>query len=68
MYISDLFWLTDPQMARLEHFFPKPHGKPYVDDRRALSEAIFININYLIWRAAPAAHGPHKTHYNRWKR
>ena len=32
--MSDLFWLTDAQMARLEPFFPKSHGKPRVDDRR----------------------------------
>ncbi|MCA2009797.1 IS5/IS1182 family transposase, partial [Cribrihabitans pelagius] len=28
--MSDLFWLTDAQMARLEPFFPKSHGKPRV--------------------------------------
>ncbi|MCH2078007.1 MAG: IS5/IS1182 family transposase, partial [Rhodobacteraceae bacterium] len=26
--MSDLFWLSDEQMARLEPFFPKSHGKP----------------------------------------
>ncbi len=31
--MSDLFWLTDAQMARLEPFFPKSHGKPRVDER-----------------------------------
>jgi transposase len=35
--MSDLFWLTDAQMARLAPFFPKSHGKPRVDDRRVLS-------------------------------
>lgn len=34
--MSDLFWLTDAQMARLEPFFPKSHGKPRADDRRVL--------------------------------
>ena len=43
--MSDLFWLTDAQMARLEPFFPKSHGKPRVDDRRVLSGIIFINRN-----------------------
>jgi transposase len=66
--MSDLFWLTDAQMARLEPFFPKSHGKPRVDDRRVLSGIIFINRNGLRWRDAPAAYGPHKTLYNRWKR
>ena len=25
--MSDLYWLTDEQMARLEPYFPKSHGK-----------------------------------------
>ena len=28
--MSNLFWLNDAQMARLEPFFPKSHGKPRV--------------------------------------
>ena len=79
--MSDLFWLTtarqgvaqrvprgDAQMARLEPFFPKSHGKPRVDDRRVLSGIIFINRHGLRWRDAPQEYGPHKTLYNRWKR
>ena len=34
--MSDLFWLTDEQMAKLSPFFPKSHGKLRVDDRRVL--------------------------------
>lgn len=48
--MSDLFWLSDAQMARLEPYFPKSHGKPRVDDRRVLSGIIFINRNGLRWR------------------
>ena len=55
-------------LARLEPDFPKLHGKPRVDDRRVLSGIIFINRNGLRWRDAPAAYGPRKTLYNRWKR
>ncbi len=66
--MSNLFCLTDAQMARLSPFFPKFHGKPNVDDRRVLSGMIFANRNGLRWRDAPAAYGPHKTLYNRWKR
>ncbi|MCE8520906.1 transposase [Ruegeria pomeroyi] len=66
--MSDLFWLTDAQMARLVPFFPKSHGKPRVDDRRVLSGIIFINRNGLRWRDAPKEDGPHKSLYNRWKR
>ena len=66
--MSNLFWLTETQMARLEPFFPKSHGKPRVDDRRVLSGIIFINRNGLRWRDAPKEYGPAKTLYNRWKR
>ncbi|SIT13379.1 transposase, IS5 family [Paracoccus saliphilus] len=66
--MSNLFWLSDEQMARLEPYFPKSHGKPRVDDRRVLSGIIFINRNGLRWRDAPKEYGPHKTLYNRWKR
>jgi transposase len=45
--MSNLFWLTDAQMARLRPFFPKRHGVPRVDDRRVLSGIIFINRNGL---------------------
>ena len=66
--MSDLFWLSDAQMARLEPYFRKSHGKPRVDDRRVLSGIIFINRNGLRWRDAPKDYGPHKTLYNRRKR
>lgn len=32
--MSNLFWLTDEQMERLQPFFPKSHGRPRVDDQR----------------------------------
>jgi transposase len=66
--MSDLFWLTDAQMARLEPFFPKSHGKARADNQRVLSAIIFINRKGLRWRDAPAADRPRKTLYNRWKR
>ena len=58
--MSDLYWLTDEQMAKLSPFFPKSHGKPRVDDRRVLSGIIFINRNELRWRDAPDVYGPHR--------
>lgn len=60
--------MTDAQMARLEPFFPKSHGKLRVDDRRVLSRIIFINRNGLRWQDAPKEYGLYKTLYNRWKR
>ena len=66
--MSNLFWLSEAQMARLRPFFPKSHGKLRVDDRRVLSGIIFSNRNGLRWRDAPKEYGPAKTLYNRWKR
>jgi transposase len=66
--MSNLFWLTEAQMARLRPYFPKSHGRPRVDDRRVLSGIIFINRNGLRWCDAPREYGPPKTLYNRWMR
>ncbi|MFC0500560.1 IS5 family transposase [Asaia krungthepensis] len=66
--MSDLYWLTDEQRARLEPSFPRSHGRPRVDDRRVLRRIIFVNRNGLRWRDAPREYGSHKTLYNRWKR
>lgn len=51
--MSNLFWLADAQMARLEGFFPTSHGKPRGDHRRVLRGIIFVNRNGLRWRDAP---------------
>jgi transposase len=58
--MSDLYWLTEEQMARLRPYFSKSHGKPRVDDRRILSGIVFVNRNGLRWRDAPSDYGPHK--------
>ena len=66
--MSNLYWLTEEQMARLQPYFPKSHGRPRVDDRRVLSGIFFVNRNGLRWCDAPKDYGPHKTLYSRWKR
>ena len=66
--MSNLFWLSEAQVAQLQPFFPKSHGMPRVDDRRVLSGIIFITRNGLRWCDAPKEYGPPKTLYNRWKR
>ena len=66
--MSNLYWLSEEQMASLRPYFPKSHGKPRVDDRRVLSGIVFVNRNGLRWCDAPKDYGPHKTLYNRWKR
>ena len=66
--MSDLFWLSQAQMRRIEPYFPLSHGVPRVDDRRVLSGIVFVIRNGLRWRDAPKAYGPHKTIYNRFIR
>lgn len=65
---TELFWLTEEQIALLRPYFPARNGKPRVDDRRVLSGIIFVKRNGLRWRDAPEAYGPYKTLYTRWKR
>ncbi len=66
--MSDLFWLSEAQMRRIEPYFPLSHGIPRVDDRRVISGIIFVIKNGLRWRDAPTDYGPHKTIYNRFIR
>jgi putative transposase len=69
--ISDLIWLSEAQMRRIEPYFPQSHGVPRADDRRVTSGIIFVVSNGLLWRDAPKDYGPQKTIYNRlirWSR
>ena len=43
--MSDLIWLTEAQMRRIEPYFPFSHGVPTVDDRRIISGIIFVIRN-----------------------
>ena len=52
--MSDLIWLSEAQMRRIEPYFPLSHGVPRVDDRRIISGIIFVLRNGLRWRDAPA--------------
>ena len=51
--MSDLIWLSEAQMRRIEPYFPLSHGVPRVDDRRVLSGIVFVIRNGLRWRDAP---------------
>ena len=66
--MSDLIWLSEAQMRRIEPDFPLSHGVPRVDDRKVISGIVFVIRNGLRWRDAPKAYGPHKTIYNRFVR
>ena len=66
--MSDRFWLTEEQMARIAPYFPKSRGRPRADDRKVLSGIIHVLQRGLQWRDAPAEYGPPKTLYNRFVR
>ena len=66
--MSEHFWLSNKQLARIEPYFPLSHGVPRVDDRRVLSGIIHVLKRGLQWRDAPPEYGPHKTLYNRFVR
>ena len=66
--MSDLFLLSEAQMARISPHFPLSHGVPRVDDRRVVSGIIYVIRHGLQWKDAPKGYGPHKTLYNRFVR
>lgn len=67
--MSDLFWFSDEQWARIEPLLPnKPRGVPRVDDRKVLSGIVQVLKSGCSWRHAPPEYGPRKTLYNRFVR
>ena len=66
--MTDLLWLSDDQLNRIQPYFPRSHGVPRVDDHRVVSGIVFVIRNGLRWRDAPKEYGPHKTLYNRFIR
>jgi len=67
--MSDVFWLTGNQFARLAPHLPTDtRGKPRVDDLRVISGIIHVLKSGGRWVDAPAVYGPRKTLYNRFVR
>ena len=67
--MSDLFWFSDAQWARIEPLLPtNTRGLKRVDDRRVLSGIVHVIRSGRRWADAPAEYGPRKTLYNRFKR
>ena len=67
--MSDVFWLTDQQYARLVPLLPTDtRGKPRVDDRRVISGIVHVLKSGCRWKDAPDRYGPRKTLYNRFVR
>lgn len=67
--MSDLFWFSDTQWARIEPLLPQTtRGMKRVDDRRVLSGIVHVIKSGGRWVDAPAEYGPKKTLYNRFVR
>ena len=67
--MSELFWLSEDQFARLTPHLPTDtRGMPRVDDRRVISGIVHVLKFGGRWVDAPAAYGPRKTLYNRFVR
>ena len=67
--MTNSYWLSDEQYARLQPLLPtKVRGVPRVDDRRVISGIIHVLQSGCRWRDAPPGYGPYKTLYNRFVR
>jgi len=67
--MSDVFWLSEAQFARLTPHLPTDtRGKPRVDDRCVISGIVHVLKSGARWIDAPAVYGPRKTLYNRFVR
>ena len=59
--MSDLFLLSERQLARISPDFPLGHGVPGVDDRRVVSGIVYVIRSRLQWKDAPKEYGLRKT-------
>jgi transposase len=67
--MTDLFWLSDEQFARLAPLLPRDtRGVPRVDDRRVISGIVQVLRSGARWVDASPVYGPRKTLYNRFVR
>lgn len=67
--MSDFFWFSDVQWARIESLLPTDvRGKPRVDDRRVLSGIVHALRCGGRWADCADVYGPKKTLYNRFVR
>ena len=68
--MSDFFWFSDAQWARIAQLLPTDtRGMARVDDRRVLSGIVHALRNGGRWADCPReVYGPKKTLYNRFVR
>ena len=67
--MSDFFWFSDAQWARIEPLLPTDvRGMKRVDDRRVLSGIVHALKSGGRWADCADVYGPKKTLYNRFVR
>jgi mannitol 2-dehydrogenase len=67
--MSDFFWFSDAQWARIAPLLPtNVRGKERVDDRRVLSGIVHALKSGGRWADCAGVYGPKKTLYNRFVR
>jgi mannitol 2-dehydrogenase len=67
--MSELFWFSDEQWARIAPLLPtNTRGMKRVDDRRVLSGIVHVLKSGGRWGDCPREYGPKKTLYNRFVR
>ena len=65
--MAQLLGLSAEQVDGIRPLFPKERGGKRVEDRKVLSGIIPVIQKGLRWVDAPAADGPHKPLYNRFR-
>ena len=66
--MAQLLGLSAEQVDGIRPLFSKGRDVKRVDDRKVLSGIVPVIQKGLRWVDAPAADGPHKTLYNRFRR
>jgi transposase len=67
--MSDFFWFSDEQWAKVEPHLPtNQQGPARHDDRRILSGIMHVQRSGCRWKDCPSEYGPSKTIDNRFAR
>ena len=67
--MSNLYWLSDAEWARIEPHLPRGRrGAHRVNDRRVISGIVHMLRSGARWRDCPPEYGPYTTIYNRFNR
>ncbi len=62
--MSDIFLLSENQIARISPYFPLSHGVARVGDMCVISGIVYVIKHGLQWKDASKDYGAHKILYN----